>query len=253
MITPKRIARVFSKLRRRLAVAWRVWQGFDDALARSRTKPSFSQCGEDMIVWFLLDHVGIRRPSYIDIGAHHPTHLSNTALFYLLGGRGINIEPDPQLFREFVTGRKQDINLNIGIGGKPGELIFHRMADPSLSTFSADEAVRMESVEGIAIVERLPLPVCTINEVMQTHRLLPDFVSVDVEGNDLEILQSFDFKAHRPAVFCVETISFSLSNAGRKNVEIMAFLARQGYEVYADTYINTIFVDRQRFSDAKVV
>jgi hypothetical protein len=58
-------------------------------------KKSFSQSGEDLIIDFIFNALGISRPSYIDIGAHHPYYLNNTAIFYLRGARGINIEPDP--------------------------------------------------------------------------------------------------------------------------------------------------------------
>lgn len=247
MITAKKIARIFNKLGIRLGVARQVCSQFDDALDRCQIKPSFSQSGEDMIAWYLLNYIGIPRPSYLDVGAHHPLHLSNTALFHLLGGHGINIEPDPLLFREFLRSRPRDINLNIGIGRVSGNMVFYRMADPSLSTFSEEEAIRMEKEEGIHIEEKLNLPVRTIDEVLAAHQVRPDFVSIDVEGRDLEVLESFDFAAHRPAVFCVETISFSLKQAGKKDSNINSFLGQQGYGVYADTYINTLFVDRARF------
>lgn len=57
-------------------------------------KISYSQCGEDLIVSFIFNRLGILNPNYIDIGAHHPYKLSNTAFFYESGSRGINIEPD---------------------------------------------------------------------------------------------------------------------------------------------------------------
>jgi hypothetical protein len=61
-------------------------------------KKSFSQTGEDLIVEFIFNDIGVDYPSYIDIGAHHPYYLNNTQIFYLKGCRGINIEPDPSLF-----------------------------------------------------------------------------------------------------------------------------------------------------------
>lgn len=64
-------------------------------------KPSFSQCGEDLILRHLFDQLGIARPTYLDVGAHHPQMLSNTALFSATGSTGINVEPDPELFAAF--------------------------------------------------------------------------------------------------------------------------------------------------------
>ena len=76
---------------------------------------SYSQCGEDLLVQYIFNLRGIQKPSYIDIGANHPYFLSNTALFYEKGSRGINIEANPQLAENFKTHRPEDINLNIGI------------------------------------------------------------------------------------------------------------------------------------------
>ena len=73
-----------------------------------------------------------------------------------------------------------------------------------------------------------------------------NFVSLDVEGLELEILGAFDFAANRPEVFCIETISYAIDGTGQKDHRLIEWMASQGYVVHADTYINTIFVDRER-------
>jgi hypothetical protein len=62
---------------------------------KGHRKVSYSQCGEDIIINFILTCLKIDKPTYMDIGAHHPFRFSNTALFYEAGCHGINIEPDP--------------------------------------------------------------------------------------------------------------------------------------------------------------
>ena len=101
-------------------------------------KTSFSQCGEDLIIKFIFDNIGIHEPSYIDIGAHHPYFISNTALFYKNGCRGINIEPDPILFKGFLKYRNEDKNLNIGVSSTNNEMDFYIISTPTLNTFSKD-------------------------------------------------------------------------------------------------------------------
>jgi len=71
----------------------------------------YSQCGEDIIVGHLFGILKINNPSYVDIGCHHPYHLSNTAHFYESGFRGVCIEPDPALFTEIKKVRSQDTCL----------------------------------------------------------------------------------------------------------------------------------------------
>ena len=243
-----RLGRIFAKAKLRLAVARRVLFKFEDTISRSQFKLSFAQSGEDLIVWFLFDQMDIRRPTYLDIGAHHPELLSNTALFYLLGSRGINIEPNPSLFLEFAKRRPKDVNLNLGLAETPGSMTFYRMHDPSLSTFSQVEAERIQFEEGIKIKDTLKIQVENINSILESYNFCPDFVSIDTEGMDLVILKSLDFRKCRPLVICVETVSFSTTRGqGKKNAEILQFLALQGYGVYSDTYINTIFVDKSKF------
>ncbi|MBI3543215.1 MAG: FkbM family methyltransferase [Deltaproteobacteria bacterium] len=208
---------------------------------------SYSQCGEDVIVAFLLELLKIESPTYLDIGAHHPTRLNNTYLLYKRGCRGVNVEPDPNLIRAFHRLRKRDVNVNVGIGPKAGKLDFFVMSVPTLNTFSEAEARRCERESGFKIVEKLPIEVMTFDAVVARHLgRTPDFVSVDVEGYDLEVLRSIDFAKHRPRVFCVETLSFSQTRAtARKNEAIHALLHEAGYRTYADTYVNTIYVDEK--------
>jgi hypothetical protein len=99
-------------------------------LFKSNKKSSYSQSGEDLIISFIFDTLRIKKPSYIDIGAHHPYFISNTALLYENGSRGINIEPDPVLFKKINKVRKKDINLNFGIGEKESVMDFYIMHPP---------------------------------------------------------------------------------------------------------------------------
>jgi FkbM family methyltransferase len=207
---------------------------------------SYSQCGEDMIARFVFDALKIAKPSYIDIGAHHPTYLNNTFTFYESGARGLNIEPDPSLFERFVGERPQDVNLNIGIGPHEGELEFFVMSARTLNTFSAEEAQAVEKAGRARIEKRLKLPVRPVNVVLGEHfaQGSPDFLSLDVEGLDLAILQAWDFQRWRPKLVCVETIVYTSGHEGTQVDGIEALLRDQGYFVYADTRINKLFVDK---------
>jgi len=210
-------------------------------------RKSFSQCGEDLIVRYIFDSLRIAAPSYLDIGAHHPHYLNNTYLFYAAGGRGVNIEPDPELFAGFAAKRPRDLNLNIGVGAVEDRLQFFVMSVRTLNTFSSDEAHQLEQGGKVRIERVLKIPVRSVNAVLAEHfgEAAPDFVSIDVEGLDLEILRSWDFARWRPKVFCVETITYSDQRTGIKIPEIAELLHDRGYFSFADTYVNTIFADRQ--------
>jgi FkbM family methyltransferase len=210
-------------------------------------RTSYSQCGEDLIARFVFDALSIPVPSYLDIGAHDPHYLNNTYMHYVAGGRGVNIEPDPELFAAIELARPRDTNLNIGIGEREGTLDFFVMSTRTLNTFDAAEARAVEQAGTVKIEQILQIPVRPVNAVLAEHfpDAAPDFVSLDVEGLDLAILRSFDFRRWRPKVVCVETITYSERRAGRKIPEIAQVLRDQDYFPFADTYINTLFVDSQ--------
>lgn len=210
-------------------------------------KSSYSQCGEDLIVKFLFkDYLNIEKPSYIDIGAHLPFRYSNTAIFYSSGSRGINIEPDPFLFKKFQKYRKKDINLNIGITDKNGVLDFYIINNRTLNTFSEKEAKNYEK-QGYRIKEVKQIKVDTLGHVIQqySNNIFPDFLSIDTESVDETILKSIDYGHNYPKVICVETVDFSTQV---KNVGICDFLESKGYTKYADTHINSIMVRKEFLS-----
>jgi FkbM family methyltransferase len=207
-------------------------------------KISYSQSGEDIIVQYIFDCLNIEKPSYLDIGAHHPFYLNNTAIFYKKGSRGINIEPDPNLFIMFPEIRPKDINLNIGIGINQGESNFYVISTPTLNTFSKEEAEKYQKEGDFKIINTLKIKTDTISNIINQYSdgEFPDFLSLDAEGVDEEILKSIDFKKKFPKVICIETITFSTKGRGIKNSDIIAYLESQGYMLYADTNINSIFV-----------
>ena len=199
-----------------------------------------------MIVRYIFNALGISTPSYIDIGSHHPFELNNTVYFYKNGSRGINIEANPLLIEPFLKYRKHDINLNIGIMDKPGEMEFFIIDPPSLSTFSEKEANRIFQKYGYRIKEKRKVAVTTVKLVLDQYAQdrCPDFLSIDVEGIEDAIFRSIDFTAWSPYVICCETADFEMKGVAGKNTKLIGFLEGKGYMVYADTGINTIFVKR---------
>jgi FkbM family methyltransferase len=219
-------------------------------LARRYLQASFSQSGEDRIVAFVFKVLGMSKPSYLDVGAYHPYHLSNTALLRLGGSRGINVEPDVDAFRTIVRHRKSDLNLNVGVGGEAGRLTFYRMSSPALNTFSRESAeLAIEESKGReTIVSTHDVEIRTVADIIAQHGRCPDFMSLDVEGLDLEILQTMPSWPSKPSVLCVETMTYSEHGAGVKLTEIGDLLVEYGYQPFADTYLNTIFVDKDRWA-----
>jgi FkbM family methyltransferase len=206
-------------------------------------RKSYAQCGEDMIIRFVFDAMKIDRPRFLDLGAHHPTYLSNTYALYAQGSRGVNVDASPSAIAAFGRMRPEDVNLNVGVGPEPGELTFHEMSVPTLSTFSAAQAKGYEAEGSARIVSSRPVAVLTFHDIVREHfDGPPDFVSLDVEGLDVAILESIDFSSCRPTVFCVETLTYSSARQGDRIDAIDPIMQAAGYMRYADTHVNTIYV-----------
>jgi len=211
--------------------------------AKKYGKLSYSQSGEDVIMDFIFKAVGILKPSYLDIGAHHPFFLNNTALFYRSGCSGINVEPDPSLIKNFYKYRKRDININMGVSDTNTWLDFYIMSSSTLNTFSKNEATRYEEAK-YKILEIKKIEVVTIDAILGEYfnNKFPELLTIDAEGVDEIVIKSIDYSNNFPIVICVETISFSNEGRGVKDINLINYIKSNGYLLYADTYINSIFV-----------
>jgi FkbM family methyltransferase len=243
--------RILGRCRRLLANSrlTPILLGIDAADVRVRS--SYSQCGEDRILRYVFNALRIPRPSYLEIGAYDPVDLSNTYHFYEQGSRGVCVEPNPARIETFAKLRPGDICLNVGVGPQayPGRPFYVMDAD-YLSTFSKEEAERMCSEEGHAIKSIEHIAIMTVGDIIRQHMpSTPDLISVDVEGLDFEILQSIDFGTIRPAAVCVETLVYSRNGREQKRAEFNTVMEAAGYFPYADTYINTIYVDQERWQN----
>lgn len=221
---------------------------------RPLSQKSYSQCGEDLILSFLFTRMKIRKVTYLDIGANDPVRISNTYFFYKKGGRGVLVEPNLFFCKKIARKRPRDICLNAGIGfGQNRIADFYVMSSHTLSTFSKEEAERYASYGAQKIKEVRKIPLISINEILTKYfPATPNLVSLDIEGWDLQVIQSINFDKFRPQVFCIETITYTENDTEEKITEIIDFMAKKDYFVYADTYINTIFVDKQQWKKGKL-
>jgi FkbM family methyltransferase len=218
-----------------------------------KARLSFSQSGEDLITAFILGVLSIERPTYLDLGAYDPFHLSNTAYFYLSGSSGINVEPNPVQYERFLDLRPKDVNLNVGVADHRGEKEYYLLDTPTLNTFSREEAERYEREAGHRIVGQVTIPVITLQDLLDKHcgGVFPDFLSVDIEGFDELVVAYLGQHANGPKVICIESVSYSRGGQGRKNDLLVHSLCAQGYLLYADTYINSIFVQEHLWREFK--
>lgn len=210
---------------------------------KSKKDKSFSQYGEDNIILLMLNLYKIEKANFMDIGAHHPYKYSNTALLYENGIHGINVEPDPILFKEFLVKRKKDINLNIGIHKQKGESILYQFSKPEFNTFSLETVNSIES-KGIKKIGEKKIKINTFNNIVNEYLNgnSPDIIFLDAEGLDEIIIKSIDFEKYAPKIICIETFAYGV---GTKNYEIIDYIKSKGYLIHADTFVNTLFIQKK--------
>jgi FkbM family methyltransferase len=199
---------------------------------------SFAQEGEDMI---LRRHFDGRGPgTYVDVGAHHPWRFSNTYWFYRHGWTGLNIDATPGSMDAFRRARPRDRNVEAAVAGDARTLTFFVFDHPALNTFDPAAAERAKAA-GYGVIEERELQTTTLAELLREH--LPggriDFLSVDVEGFDAEVLGSNDWDAFAPDVVLAETAGLALDEVQASPVGRV--LGGNGYKPFSKTANTAIF------------
>jgi FkbM family methyltransferase len=142
---------------------------------------------------------------YIDAGASHPIGHSVTKNFYDRGWRGINIEPGTKMFALIEVERGRDINLNVGLARTSGIARFYESPDSLGNSTFNDELRDRYLSRGERTFEEKTVRTMTLVEVCERYVDRPiDFLKVDVEGLEAEVLAGGDFARWRPRVVLVE-------------------------------------------------
>lgn len=211
--------------------------------------PSYSQAGEDAILRFLFADKKMQKISYLEIGTNIPDIGNNTYLFYKKGSRGVCVEADKMLIPRIEKMRPGDKILNTGVAvGTDKEAEFYIFDCLGISTFDKEEAERRVAYGTYKIIETITVPLININTLIEKNfDNYPDLLSIDIEGLDFQVLKSLNYEKYPLPVVCVETCTYSENHIRPKDHSIAEFMISKGYEIYADTYINTIFVNKNWF------
>ena len=152
---------------------------------------------------FLKDYYKEKKDGfYIDVGCYHPIRLSNTKFLYEKGWRGINIDINKKSIDLFKITRKKDINLNIAIGNKikVSEAYFKKDLFP-LNTLVIDHAKKL-----LGEYIKKKINVYTLNSVIDNNAKNKkiDFLDIDCEGKDLEVLEGLDLNKNEIDLISIE-------------------------------------------------
>jgi len=215
-----------------LGPPYRYFRAIRDSLAPCRD--SYSQHGEDQYLWGQLSNYDLRDGVYVDVGASHPTTISNTYLFYRKGSHGVTIDPNHECVILHRRIRPRDIVIGVGCANQVRVAAFRISKTPVLSRFQHSKT-RVSLLDREALREEflplLPLDIALMEIPIRWIYLL----SIDVEGLDLEVLKGGNDTLGRTLFVCVEADTES------ERVAINAFLAQRGFALQRTMVCNQIF------------
>lgn len=190
---------------------------FFSQFIKSKTKkisPS-SRWGVDLILNDIFKNK--KKGFYIDIGCHHPLINNHTYLFYKKGWNGINIDLDFNSIDMFNFFRPKDLNRQVALSNdiENTEFYFYhnRAAKNTISKQFGLDATEIKKIKTNTLDN-------LIYELKLQNQKI-DFVNIDVEGNELNVLKGFDLKKFKPKVILLEYIRNDMTEFYQKDIDII--------------------------------
>ena len=200
---------------------------------------SYSQFGEDGVLAWLFP--GRTHGFYIDVGCHHPFRFSNTALLHVQHGwSGINIDVDERAIEAFRRLRPDDTNILAGVANFEGEMevtIFEEGAINSFDRSSSDHPAWSHIPRTRHMVH-----VCPLAKLLQEHLKSGqhvDYMNIDAEGLDYDVLTSNDWHLNTPDVISVETHDLDLQDLDASRAFVL--LKEKGYRLISHVALTSIY------------
>lgn len=195
------------------------------------------QIGQDIIAYLCLKNK--KNGFYIDIGAYDGIDLSNTYIFEKLGWNGFCVEASPKTFEKLQKNRKCDLynyavcSKNIG---KTRFLTSTAAVLDVLDIHNTDKHKERIKIESDNNMEYIEVDTITFDELMSNYKDIThiDFMSLDIEGGELDVLKSINFDKYS---FGLITVEF---NDNYK--EILELMISKGYKKLMDNNCDMIFI-----------
>lgn len=210
------------------------------------TRIHFSQFGEDVLIWSLLqcyrmlDHKGF----YVDFGAHHPTYMSNTHMLTLMGWRGLNVDANVDVINLFHGMRPDDINVVAAISDVERDIEFNIYNNPGVSTADPEMMAQHAKGDDFKIVRVDKMRTTRMDQLLDQY--VPegqtiDFLTVDLEGFDYDALNSNNWDKYAPFFIAVEDHKCTLRR-DRPASPIYDLLTSKGYRLACQAFVTSIYV-----------
>ena len=184
---------------------------------------------------------------YIDIGCHHPLINNNTYILYKRGWNGINVDLDFSSIEMFNFFRPNDFNCKVALSNKKGEsdlFFFHNRAPKN--------TLNKINGKGAKLVKKIKTD--TLDNIIKQSKLSIkkiDFLTIDVEGNELNVLRGFDLNKYEPKVIVLELINKKNNSFHEQEIKdiqkskIYKYMIKKNYKLANWIHNDLIFVSKK--------
>ena len=217
-----------------------IWQNIYFKNKYLFKKKTYSAFGEDVEIkkHFKKNFKGF----YVDVGCYHPIKANNTLLLYQRGWTGINIDINKLSIDLFNFCRPKDINLNLAISKKKIERVYYQKELSLLNSIKRKQA--KAAFQGKILTKKIKSK--SLNRVLELSKFKNqkiDFLDIDVEGADFEVLSSLNFKKYAPKLISIEIMpeNLDVSKMDIKNSNIYKFLIKKKYQLIWSNKFSVIF------------
>jgi FkbM family methyltransferase len=178
--------------------------------------------------------------TYIDVGAGHPIADNVSFWFYERGWNGIVVEPQRGLIDLYAQLRPRDIRVCGLVGDRSGDADFH-VVDRFHGLSTSIEKYARAAAEFGTTYQTLRLPMVSLAQLCSDHGVTTiDFLKIDVEGGEAEVLHGGNWRRHRPRVIVVEALTPLSGEPAWEQWE--PFLLAQGYRFVLFDTLNRFYV-----------
>ncbi|MGE4062278.1 MAG: FkbM family methyltransferase [Rhodospirillaceae bacterium] len=184
--------------------------------------------------------------AYVDIGAFRPANISNTYLFYLMGWRGLAIDPSEEAAAQWRTVRPEDTFIRAAVGEIEGTAYWfrHNVNAGTSVTRATNDKPEGNYADGVAV------------DMIRLDQMLDKYLagraiqimSLDIEGGELGALRSNDWCRWRPELIIMEAHGFDMM--APRAFPTVSYLIERGYLLEAKVGANVIMLDGQTPSPA---
>ena len=200
-----------------------------------------SQFGEEekILKYFNKDYKG----NFVDLGCFHPTRQNNTFKMYKNGWRGINIDLNELTIDLFNIARPRDVNICKAISNKNTKTNLYFLGDlASQNSIEKKHTNFLQNHFGISKKDIKIKKVKTqkLENILKKYKYYNiDFMNIDIEGHELQVLRSLNFKKFNIKLICIEILDHDKFSKIRKK-KVLNFFKKNGYSLKDRSVINYI-------------